>query len=127
MTTVRYPSAREIAWATVLSTDGRSAPERAARATSSSPRSGSIDGSVTPIPIGRCPESLSIGCAGGSAGGGVERLVDERVGGRVLGARHRAQRPAREAAKGGHRLLVERAHVGVLDLVGAADLARHQL
>src|SRR3954469_3836185 len=59
--------------------------------------------------------------------GGVERLVDERVGRRVLRARDAAHAPAREAPErlGGRR--VQRLHVRVLDLVDAVDLLGHEL
>src|SRR4051794_5708661 len=57
----------------------------------------------------------------------VESLVDERVGRGVLGARDRAHLPALEGAQRLHRLAVQRAHVGVLDLVEPVDLLGHEL
>src|SRR5919197_2676560 len=62
----------------------------------------------------------------GSAGG-VERLVDERVGRGVLGSGHTAHGPAVEAAQGLHGGGVQRLHVGVLDLVDAVDLLGDEL
>ncbi|HXN39727.1 MAG TPA: hypothetical protein VN892_16965, partial [Solirubrobacteraceae bacterium] len=46
-----------------------------------------------------------------------QRRVYERVRLGILGSGHRSDRPALEAAQGGHCLHVERTHGGVLDLV----------
>src|SRR3954454_17161607 len=59
--------------------------------------------------------------------GPVERLVDERVGAGILGAGDRAQRPAAKAGQRLGRAGMQRAHVGVLDLVDAVDLLGHEL
>src|SRR3954454_11741441 len=58
---------------------------------------------------------------------GVERLVDERVGRRVLRARHAADAPADEAAEGLLGRRMQGLHVGVLDLVLAVDLLGDEL
>src|SRR5581483_8229097 len=57
----------------------------------------------------------------------VQRLVDQLVRPSILGPRHAADAPPPEPAQRGDGLGVERLHRRVLDLVGAGQLARHQL
>src|SRR5215211_2455363 len=57
----------------------------------------------------------------------VQDLVDKLVGALVVLARDAAHRPVLELPQGVHGLEVQRLHVLVLDLVLAADLARHEL
>ncbi len=59
--------------------------------------------------------------------GAVEDAVDERVGGRVLLARHRPDRPALEALERAQRLAVQRGELLVADAVLAGELLGDQL
>src|SRR3954469_17239467 len=59
--------------------------------------------------------------------GGVERLVDERVGRRVLRARDGAHLPAPEAPEPLSGRRVQGPHLPLLDLVDAVDLLGDEL
>src|SRR3954447_5674655 len=71
--------------------------------------------------------SAAAGDSDSLSAGRVERLVDERVGGRVLRPRDAADAPAGELPERLLRGRVQRLHVRVLDLVLAVDLLGDEL
>src|SRR3954454_5239178 len=94
-----------------------------------------MDGAVRPGIAGAVdgePSAMLLLSAGrrrsdSPSAGGVERLVDERVGGRVLRPRDAAHAPAPELRKRVPGLRMQRLHVRVLDLVLAVDLLGDEL
>src|SRR4051794_25440971 len=84
-----------------------------------------------------CPRATRAGARGNGssderlAGSGAERLVERRVyelvGALVVLAPDGPHGPGVELAQRPHRVEEERPQTGVLDLVLAADLARHEL
>src|SRR3954468_19286291 len=71
--------------------------------------------------------SAAAGDSDSLSAGRVERLVDERVGGRVLRPRDAADAPAGELPERLLRGRVQGLHVRVLDLVLAVDLLGDEL